>query len=313
MNEELAKLYHLAPSVAVADIAILDFGLAARKWILSTLPSESIGAEIGVFTGMFSECILQIVRPKKLYLVDIWTEMGEYFGDWGIYTDHGRLKTEDAKSATRIRVQGYQGGTVEIIESDCCKWINSLDDHSLDWVYLDTSHTYDDTLKELRAVASKIRPSGVIIGDDWQREASHPHGGVRLAVNDFVRTSEFDICLAGEANQWLLQRRPSALPSVLLERTALPDGLYPFLDQRIPLSDLTFVEVSTELDLIFREQAARSNIEFVRDTPIELSCQLDNLPDPVYLLFWPTGFQKIHVLVPSNATQESWGLLGHEL
>ncbi len=300
VNEELAKLYHSAPSVAVADMAVVEFGLAARKWILSVLPKESVGAEIGVFTGMFSEGILQIVRPKKLYLVDMWKGMGEFFGDWGAYTDYGRLKTADAKAAACIRVQGYQGGSVEIVEGDSRKWFNSLNDHSLDWIYLDTSHEYNMTLGELRAAASKIRPGGVIIGDDWQRDPHHKDGGIRLAINDFVRTSDFDICLAGEANQWLLQRRPAEFVKISRSTYVLPDGVYPFMDQRLPLAQLTMVEVSPDLESIFRSQAASRNVELVRDKPIELHCVLDNLPDPVYLLYWPTGFEKIHILMPKN-------------
>jgi hypothetical protein len=35
----------------------------------------------------------------------------------------------------------------------------------------------------------------------------------------------------------------------------LPDGLYPFIDQRLPLSDLTMIEMPADLERLLRTQA----------------------------------------------------------
>ena len=43
-----------------------------RTDILDLIPKGGIFAEIGVFTGDFSEEILNRISPDILYLVDIW-------------------------------------------------------------------------------------------------------------------------------------------------------------------------------------------------------------------------------------------------
>jgi len=51
-----------------------------RKWILPLIPQQSVGAELGVFTGIFSEALLEAVAPQRLYLVDVWwTLYGEFY------------------------------------------------------------------------------------------------------------------------------------------------------------------------------------------------------------------------------------------
>ena len=43
-----------------------------RAWLIHKLPKNSVGAEIGVWTGDFSLLRLKIVRPQKLVLVDVY-------------------------------------------------------------------------------------------------------------------------------------------------------------------------------------------------------------------------------------------------
>lgn len=59
----------------------------------------------------------------------------------------------------------------------------------------------------------------------------------------------------------------------------LPDGLYPFIDQRLPLSALVMVEAPRDLEQLLREQAAANGIEITRDEPVELRCKADRFPD----------------------------------
>lgn len=211
----LEELYRKSESLRIAEDCVREFGLDDRAWILELIPKNSIGAELGVFTGMFSEKILTIVNPKKLYLVDWWEAQGEYFGDWGKYTDFGRLKTSDAKDAVRFRVERYGSpDNVRIVESGSVDWLQIQGAASLDWVYLDTDHRYDQTFAELQAAAAKLKPGGMIIGDDWYSDYHHVHAGVMMAVNDFITVSDFDILVAGRANQFMIMRRPNQLKQI---------------------------------------------------------------------------------------------------
>src|SRR5579859_418430 len=54
-------------------------GAAARRWVLENASRGSVGAEVGVFRGHFSEVILSTLSPKKFYMIDPWTKIGEFF------------------------------------------------------------------------------------------------------------------------------------------------------------------------------------------------------------------------------------------
>jgi hypothetical protein len=81
---------------------------------------------------------------------------------------------------------------------------------------------------------------------------------------------------------------------------ALADGQYPFIDECLPLSQMAMVEAPARLEALFKEQAARSGIQIVRDEPVELKCRSEEFPDATFLIWWPTGSNRIHMLVPKK-------------
>jgi hypothetical protein len=46
--------------------------MKTREEMLSRIPKFSVGAEIGVFNGAFSQCIIDLINPRSLFLVDIF-------------------------------------------------------------------------------------------------------------------------------------------------------------------------------------------------------------------------------------------------
>ncbi len=165
-----------------------------------------MGAELGVFTGRFSSEIYEALRPRRFFLVDLWhMKYGETFPDWGAYTARGKLRTEAALAAVRLRGSRMEGAA-EIVVDDSVQWLSSLSPGSLDWVYVDTTHKYEKTMAELHAAARAIVSDGVILGDDCQIDPAHPHHGVFRAVRDFSRSSEFEIIWMDAAAQWAMRR-----------------------------------------------------------------------------------------------------------
>ena len=82
----------------------------------------TVGAELGVFRGVFSEFILKNTKIEKLYMVDAWDIFGETFGWSDDYTCNGTLPTsiarkeaEDKKEEERQLVRGL-GSTSD----NCC-------------------------------------------------------------------------------------------------------------------------------------------------------------------------------------------------
>ena len=67
---DLGGLFESCPALRRSEERARN-NLDDRKWILDLIPKESVGAELGVFTGLLSEAILEIVRPRRLFLVDV--------------------------------------------------------------------------------------------------------------------------------------------------------------------------------------------------------------------------------------------------
>lgn len=155
-----------------------------RRWrYLEILPKGGIGAEIGVFRGEFTPFIVRVTRPKELHLIDGWWELyGERYPDWGAYTDHGRLETRAAFAEARRRTAGKP---VTFHVGDDLTILSTFEDRFFDWVYLDTSHQYEQTLRELEILDLKVKR--IIMGDDWREDpnASDENAGGARAVRVF--------------------------------------------------------------------------------------------------------------------------------
>jgi methyltransferase family protein len=184
-------------------------------FLLKYLPNNSTGAELGVFTGLLSAVISRQHKFSKVTFVDPWWTMyGERYPDWGSYTDFGRLSTRHAFETARRRIlSGFPNRFAEVASS--YEWLEGQPDESLDWVYVDSTHTYDGTKRELKLLSRKLRETGLIVGDDWQSNRGHRHHGVSLAVNEFARQESFEFILCGFNSQWIIRRNledNSALP-----------------------------------------------------------------------------------------------------
>jgi hypothetical protein len=81
---------------------------------------------------------------------------------------------------------------------------------------------------------------------------------------------------------------------------SLPDGEYPFIDERLPLTQMVMVEAPARLEALFKDQAATNGVSILRDQPVELRCQSKDYPDATFLIWWPSGSDRIHMLVPKQ-------------
>ncbi len=78
----------------------------------------------------------------------------------------------------------------------------------------------------------------------------------------------------------------------------LPDGLYPFADKMLPLSQLAMSEAPRALEALLRKSAAESRVEIYRDRLIELTCASEDFPEARFMVFWPSGNERLHILAP---------------
>lgn len=80
----------------------------------------------------------------------------------------------------------------------------------------------------------------------------------------------------------------------------LPDGSYPFIDERLPLSELTMVEALPSLETLLRAQAEINGVEIIRGAPVELTIKSQEYPDATFLIFLPLEEDRLHMLVPKR-------------
>jgi len=149
-----------------------------RKELAHALPLWGVGAELGVFEGKFSFQLLRRARPKWLYLVDTFTGFvvsGDENGE--------NLRTVDMGSqAVKLRKE-FIAEPMETVKALSWEWLAGRKVGELDWVYIDTVHTYETTIKELAAARSAVRKNGVIAGHDFH-PGSYP--GLVKAVTEFT-------------------------------------------------------------------------------------------------------------------------------
>ena len=161
-----------------------------RAVILDTLPKDSVGAEVGVWEGDMSSKLLQQVRPKKLLLVDPWAFdprfAGSLFGG-GSAKSQVDMDTVCQKVRKRFAAEISQG-VVSVHRCSSAECAGSVAAEALDWFYIDGNHTYEFVLEDLRSWYPKVRPGGLVVGDDYDRPDAWWDDGVTRAVMEFVKT-----------------------------------------------------------------------------------------------------------------------------
>jgi hypothetical protein len=227
MLEEIAHSGVVPRDVSMLRIELrLGHNIKERLFLLDYIPPNSIGAELGVFTGLFSSVLAREKRISQVTFVDPWWEaFGERYPNWGAYTDYGRLKTRNAFEIARQRVL-KPGLPNRVIEVDFSyNWLTRQPSRSLDWVYLDSTHMYEDTKRELELLDEKLGDHGMILGDDWLVDRNHYHHGVFLAANEFLKSRNFELVSCGQSGQWVMRRAPPDTSMHLIRYKAGVDAL----------------------------------------------------------------------------------------
>jgi predicted O-methyltransferase YrrM len=142
------------------------------------------GAEIGVWTGLFSQQLCAGVPGLHMTCVDQWRAYGDYRD---AKNNQARLDAAYLEACDRLRPYA------------CAVWrMNSLaaaaqvDDRSLDFVYIDSNHAEAYVAADLKAWAPKVRSGGIVAGHDYTLGAGRPHLQVTPAVDAYVASMKID-------------------------------------------------------------------------------------------------------------------------
>jgi predicted O-methyltransferase YrrM len=77
-------------------------------------------------------------------------------------------------------------GIINPIVGSSNEIVHQYEDDSLDFVFIDANHNYEDVLEDLRNWLPKIKIGGVLAGHDYSPDLPYEHSiGVDKAVDDF--------------------------------------------------------------------------------------------------------------------------------
>jgi hypothetical protein len=170
------------------------------------------GAEIGVQRGNFSKVLLERWKGATLYLIDIWRPLPKS-------NDPANVPLHEQKDnlmATLDTIAPYDPRPV-IIRDTSLSAASLFRDQSLDFVYIDAAHLYDDARQDILTWAPKITPGGLLMGHDYTYGDINVFDGyghltstfrieVKQAVDDWAAMSGKEVLATGEPGfkSWII-------------------------------------------------------------------------------------------------------------
>lgn len=173
-----------------------------RGRLLELMPKGGVCAEIGVWEGNFSERILAETEPAELHLIDPWLYQPE-FGNTGF----GRKKNEHLMEEKYLSVveKFRSHARVKIHRAMSEAALEALPDGTLDWVYIDGNHNEPFINQDLEICLRKVKPDGIIAGDDFNWQSDNLGAPVKRAVEAVVTLLGPRAELQVMANQYIIR------------------------------------------------------------------------------------------------------------
>lgn len=179
--------------------------LESRELLGSWLNEHGLvgdGAEVGVLSGVYSECILSKWKGKRLFLVDPWEDQPK-----DVYREqHGfnfslsyKLCKELAERDTRVRL-------LKMFSVDASKMFH---DSSLDFCYIDANHAYENVKEDIESWWPKIVPGGVLGGHDFYDSTTPPYWNlVKSAVLEWCSNKGMMPSITLSCGSWWVRKNP---------------------------------------------------------------------------------------------------------
>ena len=137
--------------------------------VVKKFPSESKFVEVGSWKGMSSAYMaVEIANSQKdikFYCVDTWEE------NYNTFLDNMMPVRKYYKS---IRARSLQA-------------VKQFEDNSLDFIFIDASHEYQDVKEDIIAWLPKLKKGGILAGHDYYPEQNTC--GVKKAVDEIFDTN----------------------------------------------------------------------------------------------------------------------------
>jgi predicted O-methyltransferase YrrM len=152
-----------------------------------------VGAEIGVAYGNYSVVLCEQIKDLKLYCIDIW--------DLGA-GESRNMKIEWMEKA-KDRLSGYN---TQIIKNYSMDAVKGFANNSLDFVYIDAGHDFDDAMLDIIFWTRKVRKGGIVAGHDYVNR----NVAVITAVDGYIKEHSLTLQVTREPQEgisWFFNKK----------------------------------------------------------------------------------------------------------
>mmetsp|Transcript_25415 Transcript_25415/g.39042 ORF Transcript_25415/g.39042 Transcript_25415/m.39042 type:complete len:257 (-) Transcript_25415:294-1064(-) len=161
--------------------------------------SYTKGAEVGVWKGDFSKYMLENMPTLTSYiLVDSWRHLDQWNKPW----NKDDAEFEAVFQTAMQNTKSFQdAGICSVVRGTNVEAAPQIPDASLDFVYLDGDHTLRGIMFDLNLYAPKVRPGGMVCGDDYtfgQHETKFDPTMVKPYVDLYGELNHLSIVDLGE-------------------------------------------------------------------------------------------------------------------
>ena len=151
---------------------------------LNTRYPGGLGVEVGVRKGDFTKILLEGWTGSTIHAVDPWMEQ-----DASVYDE--KIHDHDENFIDAMNTLGPYEERVKVHRMLSTEAAKEIGDESVDFVYVDANHSYAAVKEDLEIWYKKIKPGGMLMGDDYhlypEEDKFNSMFGVKKAVDgDFL-------------------------------------------------------------------------------------------------------------------------------
>jgi hypothetical protein len=150
------------------------------EWLVTN--GYKVGAEVGVYKGEYTEMFLK--KGLKMFAIDPWIAYSE---------EHSQKRQDELFRYATEQLSKYPECT--IIRKPSLEAVKDFKDESLDFVYIDGDHSFQDCLEDMTEWAKKVRKGGIVAGHDYK---GHSCRYVQPAVNYYVKEHGIELHVIGK-------------------------------------------------------------------------------------------------------------------
>ena len=171
-------------TIASSDVYTPDMSAAlrtlaktftSREDVATLFPEDGVGIELGAANGALSERVLHYDHIGYVFSIDSWA------GDYGVGVDHYR------EAIARLSPLRDRNTIMRLYFSEA---LELFGDASVDFIYVNGyARDGELTAQLLRTWYAKLRPGGIIIGDDYSVQWPL----IVAAVDDFVAANGLEL------------------------------------------------------------------------------------------------------------------------